>query len=146
MKPELLKRWCNNYIAILATSPPLQTVSKPIRTNGHTDHPIPDGDTLYPVSKESIQLSFSLEMMREDETEENEVGQEEEGRGDESKEDDCPTGDENGEEGDLLIVSMTNTSISVVRGRGCDDESTCSGCTVNDVILVSESSTVTFGE
>lgn len=49
---------------------------------------------------------------------------------------------EKGEGGDLLIVSMKKTSISVVRGRGCME----TGCTVNEVVLVAQSSKVMLGE
>ncbi len=117
------------------------------RKKGHPEHPSPAEDILYPVSKESTLLSFSMELTREEDTEENEVSQDGEG-----EEDKCPAeNEENGEGGGLLIVSMTRTSISVIRGRGCDDGSTCggclgTGCTLNEVVVVSESSTVTLGE
>lgn len=68
------------------------------------------------------------------------------------EEDVCkPGNEENGEGGDLLVVSMTKTSISVVSGRGCEDGTLCggclgTGCSFNDVVVVSETSTVTLGE
>ena len=109
--------------------------------------PSADDDTFYPVSKESTMLSFCMEMRRE---EENEV--------EEESEKVCPEVDdaqgeseENGEKRDMLIVTMTKTNISIVAGRGCSSESSCQGCdgggcNYNDVVIVSESSTVTLGE
>lgn len=98
-------------------------------------------------------LSFCMEMRREEELEGNEVGQEGEERKDGGFEEDVCQAEkeENGEGGGFLIVSMMKTSISVVRGRGCDTGSPCqgchgTGCTFNDVVVVTESSTVTLGE
>lgn len=85
-----------------------------------------------------------MEMKREEDLENNEAGP-----GEEEKEDDvCP--EENQTERDMLIVTMNKTNISVVTGRGCDS-GTCqgcheTGCTFNDVVMVTESSTVTLGE
>ncbi|XP_070818856.1 uncharacterized protein [Chaetodon trifascialis] len=129
---------------MLAEGNPMLTLHKASRMKWHTDQSCPPEDTLHPFSKESTVLSFSMEMRREDE----EDGQEGEGREDVGDEEDvCKA--ENVEGGDLVIVSMTNTSISVVRGRGCDDGSPCqgchgTGCTLNDVVVVAESSTVTL--
>lgn len=109
------------------------------------EQPSVDEDTLYPVSKESMILSFSMEMKREDE---NEVG---EGEGDgDIVEDVCQAGNEENADG-LLVVAMKRTTISVVRGRGCDTESPCEGChgigcSFDDVVMVAESSTVTLGK
>lgn len=128
-----------------------QTVHKAGKKD-YTEHSSPAEDTLCPVSKESIILSFSMEMMREEDLEKNDVGQEGEGKEDGDKEDGCQAeNEENGVGGDLLIVSMTKTSISVMRGRGCDSGSPCqgchgTGCTFNDVVVVAESSEVVLGE
>lgn len=75
--------------------------------------------------------------------EESEVGQEGEGSEDAGIEEDVckEENEENGEGGHLLIVSMRKTSISVVRGRGCED-----GSSFSDVIMVAESCKVTIGE
>lgn len=59
------------------------------------------------------------------------------------------TNKENEEKGDLLVIHMTKTSISLVSGRGCDTESPCegcqgTGCRFNDIVVVAESSTVTL--
>lgn len=47
----------------------------------------------------------------------------------------------------MLLVSMERTTISVVKGRGCDKNSPCggchgTGCTYDDVVVVSESKEV----
>lgn len=105
-------------------------------------------DTFYPVSKESVLLTFTLEMRREDDWEESGEGQgEESGEGAKPEEDFCLSEiEKNGDGGDLLIVSMKTTRISVLKGRGGEDGSPCQDCTVNNVIVVAESSTVTLGE
>lgn len=110
-------------------------------------------ETLHPISKEFTMLSFSMEMKWEEDLQENEVGQDEEGREDWGIEEDvCQAGNkENGEERDLFIITMKKTSISVVKGRGCESGDPChgcsgTGCSFNDVVMVSESSTVTLGE
>lgn len=59
----------------------------------------------------------------------------------EIKESSCEVDDKEKGEG-VLIVSMKKTSISVVRGRGCME----TGCTVNEVVLVAQSSKVMLGE
>ncbi len=126
-----------------------QTVHKAGKMKDHTEHSSLAEDTLRPVSKESTILSFSMEMIRDQDLE---VGQEGEGKEDGGIEEDCQVDSEENEEGgDLLIVSMTKTSISVVRGRGCDSSSPCqgchgTGCTFNDVVVVAESSEVVLGE
>ncbi|XP_072770928.1 pirin isoform X3 [Nerophis lumbriciformis] len=94
-------------------------------------------DVLHPVSKEQTVLQFSMRMLREEDAHGGEGGG------------GCPVGDDDKRGGDLLVVSMTKTSISVIRGRGCEAGSACkgchgTGCTLNDVVMVSESSTVTL--
>ena len=61
------------------------------------------------------------------------------------------TGEEEGEGCGVLVVKLTNASISVVKGRGCDAgcptlECQGTGCRFKEVILVANSSTVTQGE
>ncbi|XP_070775922.1 uncharacterized protein [Enoplosus armatus] len=129
----------------LAEGNPMLTVHKADRVKEHTEQPPPTEDTLYPVSKESTILSFSMEMKREEGLEDG-GGREDGGIGGGICQD---ANEENGEGRDLLVISMMKTSISVVRGRGCDTGSTCpgchgTGCTFNDVVVVTESSTVTL--
>ncbi|KAM8762482.1 uncharacterized protein AB9X84_007232 isoform 2-T2 [Acanthopagrus schlegelii] len=132
---------------MLADGNPKLTVHKSGRMKEHPQPSSPAEETLRPFSKESTVLSFCMEMKREEDLEENEMEQDGEGRGHVGTEDACKD-TENGEcSSDLLIVTMTQTSISVVSGRGCEDGSPCqgcngSGCTLNDVVVVAESSTV----
>uniref|UniRef100_A0A3Q0R7A7 Interleukin-1 beta n=1 Tax=Amphilophus citrinellus TaxID=61819 RepID=A0A3Q0R7A7_AMPCI len=123
----------------LAEGNPMLTVHKPAKEQDCTPSLTPPTeDSLQPVSKESTILNFGWEMTREDDSEENEVEQQGEKKETEDKEEDiCP---EKTEENEMFIVEMTKTSISLVRGRGCDEM----GCTLNDIIMVSESSTVTL--
>lgn len=112
----------------------------------HLKEPVQAEEVFYPVSKESTILSFHMEMRRNEDTEGSKVRPESMSReeiNEEIKEGSCKAEDkENGEGGDLLIVSMKKTSISVVSGRGC----MATGCTVNEVVLVAESSKVMLGE
>ncbi|XP_029318413.1 LOW QUALITY PROTEIN: uncharacterized protein LOC115028658 [Cottoperca gobio] len=133
----------------LAKDTPMLTVHKACQKERATGMSSRAEDTLQPVSKESTILSFSMEMRREEDMEENEVGQDATGKEDGGIEEKVCGADnkENGERGDLLIISMKKTCISVVRGRGCDSGGPCqgchgTGCTFNDVVMVSESSKV----
>lgn len=111
-----------------------------------TDHlkgPVQSEDIFYPVSKESMFLRFHMEMWRKGALEGDKDAPKSGSRDNEGlKEGGCKTDDaENGEGGDLVIVSMKKTSITMVSGRGCTDE----GCAVNEVVLVAQSSKVTLG-
>lgn len=142
----------NPHPLLLTLHSDTQKVHKASKVKEHTAQSFPAEDILYPVSKESTLLSFNMEMRREEGLEDNEVGKEEERRDDfEIEEDGCKVTEENGGGGDLLIISMKRTSISVVKGRGFSDGRACQtcngkGCTLHDVVVVAESSTVTFGE
>uniref|UniRef100_UPI0037E9397C uncharacterized protein n=1 Tax=Semicossyphus pulcher TaxID=241346 RepID=UPI0037E9397C len=139
LKPEELAQ-------MLAEGSPMLTVHKAGVMNEHTGHSSPSEDTLRPVSKETTTLTFCMEMKREEDLDGTDAGQEGEGKDDgDTEEEVCrPDNGVNGEGGDLLVISMVKTSISVVRGRGCDKGSPCggchgTGCTYNDVVVVSES-------
>lgn len=94
-------------------------------------------DILQPYDKESTVLSFSWELTREEGTDEGEKNETTD-----LEENVC---EEKGESRDLLVICMTNTSIAVVGTRGCEAcEGT--GCTVNDIVVMAETRTVTFGE
>ncbi|XP_062274386.1 uncharacterized protein LOC133979773 [Scomber scombrus] len=124
----------------LAEGNPMLTVHKMAKIKEPTNQPDPAEDFLYPVSKETRVLNFNMEMMRE-EDQESDWSKEGEGREDGGIEDDVcqPEDEQNGQDKHLLVISLTKTSISVVKGRGCDDGSTC-----HDVVVVAESSTVTL--
>ncbi|XP_040897639.1 uncharacterized protein LOC121184198 isoform X1 [Toxotes jaculatrix] len=132
----------------LAEGSPMLKVHKAAKIKEHNKLPSRDEEIFQPFSKESAMLSFDMEMVRE--KEEDEVGERAGGEDGGVEEDVCQTeNEETGENGDLLIITMNKTSISVVRGRGCDTESPCQGChgmgcNFNDVVMVAESSTVTL--
>ncbi|CAN9507186.1 unnamed protein product [Ophioblennius macclurei] len=123
----------------LAEGNPMLTVHKPGKKK---EQPCQGQDTLRPFSKETITLRFNWEMTREEEEDDNgEAGQETKGEEGEEAKEACEDG------GDLLIIEMTKTSISVVSGRSCDPTSPCRGCdgigcAFNDIVLVSETSKV----
>ncbi|KAM7424397.1 hypothetical protein PAMA_000644 [Pampus argenteus] len=136
---------------MLAQGNPMLTVHKSCIMKEPTEQPSSAEDVLYPFSAEATLISFSMEMRREEDQEESKGSQEGEVSEDGGTEEHvCQTDDEaDKKEKDLLIVSMTKTSISVVRGRGCENGSTChgcngTGCTFNEVVMVAESSTVTL--
>lgn len=113
-----------------------------------------DGDVFYPVSKTPALLTFNMEMSREDDWEEDgsESHEGNSGEASESQEKFCSSQrEQNGTDGDLFIVSMEKTTISVLKARGGEDGCGCLGCLegnclVNDVIVVAESSRVTLGK
>lgn len=110
----------------------------------HPKEPVQSEDVFYPVSKESMLLRFQMEMWRKGDFEGSKAAPKSGSRDNEGiKEGGCKANDaENGEGGDLIIVSMKKTSISVVKGRGCTD----TGYAVNEVVLVAQSSKVKLGE
>lgn len=116
--------------------------------NKDKERPPGDGNTLRPFFKESRLLSIRMEMRRE---EEDEAGEEEDMADGCIEEDAAQT--EGGTEGgkkEMIVVTMTKTSISVVSGRGCGPDDPCRGCqgkscTFQNVVIVSETSAVTVG-
>ncbi|XP_014895316.1 uncharacterized protein LOC106952009 isoform X2 [Poecilia latipinna] len=117
---------------------PLLSVQKREKESEQEEQLPLDEDTLQPYDKESTVLSFSWELKREEDTEEGEKNEPTDIEGNVC-EDMCK---ENGESRDLLVIHMTNTSIAVVGSRGCEEfEGT--GCTVDDIVLVADSSVVT---
>uniref|UniRef100_A0A8C5DFC4 Uncharacterized protein n=1 Tax=Gouania willdenowi TaxID=441366 RepID=A0A8C5DFC4_GOUWI len=117
-------------------------------TKNSSENPYYKDTTLQPFSKEYTTLTFEWKMIRGEQSEvcqqEKEKEEEEEAETElEYKE------EERMEEKDLLVIKMTKTSISLVRGRGCDVNSPCqgcngSGCVFNDIVVVAESSQVTL--
>lgn len=119
----------------LAEGNPKLTVHKAIKKKEPIDPPSLDEDILYPYAKEETLLQFSMEMKRE--TDEPLPDEEE---------DICT---EENEESSFLVVTMEKTSVSVIIGRGCDTQRPCHEChTVtceySDIVMVTESSTVTL--
>uniref|UniRef100_A0A667X0L0 Interleukin-1 beta n=1 Tax=Myripristis murdjan TaxID=586833 RepID=A0A667X0L0_9TELE len=138
---------------MLAQGNPMLTVHQATKIKEqHADQTCPDEDALYPVSKETTLLRFSLEMRREEDLGDDERKPTEQGwEGGDRDDKVCQS--ENGDvgqKGDLLIIAMMNTSVTVVKGRACDNGSSClccsgKGCTINEVVMVAESSVVTLG-
>ncbi|XP_066561938.1 uncharacterized protein LOC136750781 [Amia ocellicauda] len=100
-----------------------------------------------PYFKEDMFLKISLEMENKNSTEEGETLSEQEGNP--GEDDDCCLGEESPDcdVQNLLLVSMRRTSISVMVGRGCENLPgppcrDCTTCTMNEVVVVSESSKV----
>ncbi|XP_075996408.1 uncharacterized protein LOC142990489 [Genypterus blacodes] len=134
------------FAQILAEGNPKVTVHKAPKMKEAPAQPRPAGNSFLPVSKEVTLLSFCMEMRREEDLKEDEGG--EGGGGGGGEEGFCPVVEEVQEE-DLLIVSMVKTSISVVAGRSCETVVPCKGCdgtpcALDDVVIVSESSSVTL--
>ncbi|XP_041730570.1 uncharacterized protein LOC121562340 isoform X1 [Coregonus clupeaformis] len=139
------------FVKILTEGNPMLTVHQASRAP-HPERCPEEGPgagagagALHPVSKESTMLSFSLEMKREDDLGDLESDSY-------RPKEDLPEEEVNevdGEVDDLFLVAMTNTRISVVRGRGCSAGSSChncgkSDCNFNEVVMVAESSKVTL--
>ncbi|XP_033842803.1 interleukin-1 family member A [Periophthalmus magnuspinnatus] len=125
---------------ILTQGSPMLTVHKTIRKKEPVEEKPSDGDVLVPCSKEKRLLWFNQEMRRKDDQEQNEVLPKGEG-----EEEVCT---EEAEESDLLVVSMKNTTISVMTGRSCDSTEPCPECShkeclYDDVVMVAESSSIT---
>uniref|UniRef100_A0A3B3Z9Q6 Interleukin-1 n=1 Tax=Periophthalmus magnuspinnatus TaxID=409849 RepID=A0A3B3Z9Q6_9GOBI len=126
---------------ILTQGSPMLTVHKTIRKKEPVEEKPSDGDVLVPCSKEKRLLWFNQEMRRKDDQEQNEL---------------LPKGEEEVcteevEESDLLVVSMKNTTISVMTGRSCDSTEPCPECShkeclYDDVVMVAESSSITRGQ
>ncbi|KAM7405920.1 hypothetical protein PAMP_000333 [Pampus punctatissimus] len=105
---------------MLAEGNPMLTVQKSCRMKEPTEQPSSAEDFLYPFSAEATLISFSMEMRREEDQEESGGSQEGEVREDGGTEENvCQTDEEEDiKEKDLLIVSMTKTSISVFQEEG----------------------------
>ncbi|XP_056134357.1 uncharacterized protein LOC130111257 [Lampris incognitus] len=146
-----------DFAQILSQGNPMLTVHLASKMEKHVDQGCHEDDNLHPISKETTLLHFSMEMRREEDLGEADEGKEKEERREENEgmggeidgEDICQG--EDGEKGprDLLVVTMTKTSITVVKGRGCDAEGPCHectgrGCNFKEVVMLSESSTMTL--
>ncbi|XP_061526763.1 interleukin-1 family member A isoform X1 [Phycodurus eques] len=135
----------------IAEGQPMLTVHKSRSKKDYNEQSCSMQDCLQPVSKEVTVLQFSMEMVREENLQQSgsDLGGDAEENGG-AEDDICPAEDETNKlESDLLVVTMTETSFSVLRGRGCDAESACggchgTGCTLNDIVMVAKTSTVTL--
>ncbi len=89
-------------------------------------------------------MRFSMMMVREEELEATEVQPSPEWE-DKDIEDDCFSKD------NLLLVSMAETSFSVVVARGCDPDSPCNSCggmncQFNEVVVLPATAEITFSK
>ncbi|KAL1021765.1 hypothetical protein UPYG_G00017690 [Umbra pygmaea] len=125
-----------DFAKMLAMENPMLTIHAASRPS--TPNMRPGSGGLHPVTKENTMFSFSLEMRREDDLTDMEC----DGC---HLSDDVTKEDVNEDEDDfdnLILVTMKNTNISVIRGRGgCDGKP----CDINEVVMVAESSKITQG-
>ncbi|KAJ8273939.1 hypothetical protein GJAV_G00107200 [Gymnothorax javanicus] len=135
------------FAEMLTKGSPMLTVHQPSRNKCE------EQKGLYPFQKERIVMQLSPVMRREEELEEErQQNRGEDGRGHpndgkEPLDGGCQSHD--GELDGLLLVYMTKTSMSIVRGRGCDDGSPCHNCggedcRFNDVVMAAESTKLTL--
>lgn len=136
---------------LIAEGNPKLTIHKSCKDKESSVQAASEGeDVFYPVSKTAALLTFDMEMTREDEQREDESARQEGGPGEAAEEELCSgQREDRGVEQDLFIVSMMKTRISVLRARCGDGSCGCVGCpeencSLNDVIVVSESSKVTL--
>ncbi|KAL7833900.1 hypothetical protein AOLI_G00288600 [Acnodon oligacanthus] len=99
-----------------------------------------EADAMRPYRKEKITLHFRMAMVREESLEGEENGL------DPAMSEWESDYTEDGQE--LLLVSMNEISVAVMRGRGCDPEKPCENCgshecNLNEVAVVAETSEVT---
>ncbi|XP_057697346.1 uncharacterized protein LOC130919006 isoform X1 [Corythoichthys intestinalis] len=127
----------------IAEGQPMLTVHKSVRKKHSNERKCSTDDALHAVSKEATLLEFSMEMVREEDLLQSKIisGGDEEENGSAKEED--------AESNDLLVVTMTETNFIMLRGRGCDAGGSCrgcqgTGCTLNDIVMTSKSSTVTL--
>ncbi|KAG9261027.1 hypothetical protein AMEX_G25974 [Astyanax mexicanus] len=106
------------FISMLSSRSPILTIHQ--ASTDMEEGQCLESDSIHVFRKEELTLNFKLEMVREEcleAEEENEIEPEWESDDMEDKE--------------LVMVSMTETNVAVVRGRGCDLENPCNNCGIN---------------
>ncbi|KAK9966678.1 hypothetical protein ABG768_003775 [Culter alburnus] len=106
------------FADLLVEGPPLLTIHHPCITKTEEC----ESEELRVNKKEPTVISFSLMMVRESELEACADQEPEKEWEDWDIEDDCCN------DGNLLIVSMADTSFSMVVARGCDPDNPCNNC------------------
>lgn len=97
----------------------------------------PEFEPMRPYHKEETVLGFSLDMVREtclDKDEENSKVLEE------SQWESGYTDGNSFTDEEILLVSMSNTSVAIVQARGCDPQNPCNscgrtGCSLSDYVM-----------
>ncbi|XP_060767567.1 uncharacterized protein LOC132875023 [Neoarius graeffei] len=131
------------FVRMLSSGSPVLTIHR--ASIDEEEKKCPESESMRPYHKERTVLDFSLAMVREtclDKDEENPLVPEESEWESGDPESDSFTDEE------FLLVSMTNTSVSIIEARGCDDQKSCNicggtGCTLNDVVVGTTQSNIT---
>ncbi|KAG9261028.1 hypothetical protein AMEX_G25975 [Astyanax mexicanus] len=126
------------FISLLTSESPILTLHQAIIVK--EEGQCPESDSIHAFRKEKSTLSFQLVMVREECLEAEEKN--------EIKPTESSWESDDMKEKDLVMVSMTETNVAVVRGRGCDPENPCNncgitGCNVSDVIMAPKKREVT---
>ncbi|KAK6485498.1 hypothetical protein HHUSO_G11296 [Huso huso] len=132
------------FTELLGEGSILLTVHQPSKTQQKA----PNKGVYQPYFKEMVVMNISMEMEREDKTEEEETAgasdDKDTGASDPVDEGRC-------EAEDLLVVSLSETSVTIVRGRGHERPpgtrcSTChsKNCNLHDAVVLSKASTLTL--
>ncbi|XP_034155360.1 uncharacterized protein LOC117596034 [Pangasianodon hypophthalmus] len=131
------------FVRMLSSGSPFLTMHR--ASIDEAEKKCPESEGMRPYHKERTVLNFSLAMVREaclDKDEENPQVPEESEWESSNMEGESFTDEE------ILLVSMTNTSIAIVQARGCDAQNPCgscggTGCTINDIVMASKQSQIT---
>ncbi|RXM32682.1 Cytoplasmic tyrosine-protein kinase BMX [Acipenser ruthenus] len=133
-----------SFTELLGEGSILLTVHQPSKTQQKA----PNKGVYQPYFKEMVVMNISMEMEREDKTEEEETAgasdDKDTGASDPVDEGRC-------EAEDLLVVSLSETSVTILRGRGHERPpgtrcSTChsKNCNLHDAVVLSKASTLTL--
>ncbi|MCI4393275.1 hypothetical protein PGIGA_G00155710 [Pangasianodon gigas] len=131
------------FVRMLSSGSPFLTMHR--ASIDEAEKKCPESEGMRPYHKERTVLNFSLAMVREaclDKDEENPQVPEESEWESSNMEGESFTDEE------ILLVSMTNTSVAIVQARGCDAQNPCgscggTGCTINDIVMASKQSQIT---
>lgn len=110
-----------------------------------TEEKCPESECMRPYHKERTDLDFILDMVKEtclDRDDEKPQVTEE------SEWESSHTAGDSVTDEEILLVSMTNTSVAIVNARGCNGPNPCSccgrsGCTLNDYVVATGQCAVT---
>ncbi|XP_053472984.1 uncharacterized protein LOC128602891 [Ictalurus furcatus] len=133
----------NVFAMMLSSGSPLLTLHRVSVDEAQKKSPV--SESMRPYHREMTVLDFSLAMVRQtclDKDEENPQVPEE---------CDAESGDMEGvsfTNKEVLLVSMTNTSVAILQARGCDTQNPCSscgaaGCTLSDFVVATKQTKVT---